>query len=202
MFKSSIYFLVLAANLIVVQVDWPIGIFATKPLLIPLLAWMLSGSSGKEMRWVGAALFFSWVGDMLLMLPVDLFVFGLGSFLIAHLFYIRYFFGIWNQEKYPLHAVTILMIIVYLVGLIWLLSPVLGPLKIPVILYGTIISLMLFVAIQTGIRSLQIGAALFVLSDSLLAINKFHTPFPSAGAAVMLTYGLAQFYLVRGTRKI
>jgi uncharacterized membrane protein YhhN len=46
-----------------------------------------------------------------------------------------------------------------------------------------------------------IGALLFVASDSILAINKFHTPFESATFFVMLTYGLAQLLLIVGIVK-
>ena len=42
------------------------------------------------------------------------------------------------------------------------------------------------------------GALLFVISDSLLAINKFYQPFSIADNLIMLTYGFAQFYIVTG----
>lgn len=202
MVKSSLYFLVLAVNIFSVQAGWTDAVYATKPLLIPLLGWMLIGNNWREVQWIAGALFFSWVGDILLMLPQDLFVYGLGSFLIAHLLYIRQFFGIWNKKKNPPQPLTSLMIALYLAGLIWILYPGLEPsLKFPVIFYGATISIMWLLAIQTGIRSIQIGALLFILSDSLLAINKFYTPLPAAGAWVMGTYGLAQYFIVRGTKK-
>jgi uncharacterized membrane protein YhhN len=43
-----------------------------------------------------------------------------------------------------------------------------------------------------------IGAVLFMVSDSVLAINKFHNAFSAAGALIMLTYCLAQFLIVEG----
>lgn len=42
------------------------------------------------------------------------------------------------------------------------------------------------------------GAALFVLSDSVLAINKFYQSFELAGLLIMLTYGAAQYFIVKG----
>jgi uncharacterized membrane protein YhhN len=45
------------------------------------------------------------------------------------------------------------------------------------------------------------GAGLFVLSDGLLAINKFNLQDPTMDIFVMLTYGLAQLYLVMGYYK-
>ena len=43
-----------------------------------------------------------------------------------------------------------------------------------------------------------LGAIAFVLSDSLLAVNKFYQPIPYAGVFIMLTYCAAQFLIVRG----
>jgi len=45
------------------------------------------------------------------------------------------------------------------------------------------------------------GAGLFVISDSVLAINKFYQPFEAAGILIMLTYGLAQFFIIKGAIK-
>ena len=42
------------------------------------------------------------------------------------------------------------------------------------------------------------GALLFVLSDSVLAINKFYQSFEAAGVVVMTTYGLAQLFITEG----
>jgi uncharacterized membrane protein YhhN len=61
---------------------------------------------------------------------------------------------------------------------------------------------MLLLALHThqlfGYRYFVIGALLFALSDSILAINKFHTSIHFAGVLIMLTYGLAQLFLVKG----
>jgi uncharacterized membrane protein YhhN len=51
-------------------------------------------------------------------------------------------------------------------------------------------------------NSLFSGALLFVMSDSLLAINKFVHPIPEAGFLIMSTYILAQYFIVQGSRKI
>ena len=40
------------------------------------------------------------------------------------------------------------------------------------------------------------GASYFVLSDSVLAINKFYTAIPMAGFIVMFTYALAQMFII------
>jgi uncharacterized membrane protein YhhN len=194
MLKSSLYFLVLSVNIIAVQTGWDIGVYATKPLLIPLLGWMLMDSDRQNARWVWLALFFSWVGDILLMLPQDLFLFGLVSFLIAHLFYIWHFWGEWDRKTKPIRPVYLVGTALFLIALLAILIPVLGDMRIPVIVYGIIISSMCLFALHTGSSGYAIGALLFVLSDSILALSKFHTSFLLAGSLIMLTYGLAQYY--------
>jgi uncharacterized membrane protein YhhN len=77
--------------------------------------------------------------------------------------------------------------------------------KIPVVVYGFVISLMLFFALhmlfiskRSAGRSMALGAILFVISDSLLAFNKFYQQFAYAGVLIILSYGLAQYYIVKG----
>jgi len=48
---------------------------------------------------------------------------------------------------------------------------------------------------------MMVGAILFVVSDSLLALNKFYVAINYAGIIVMLTYGLAQLFIVYGAAR-
>jgi len=99
-------------------------------------------------------------------------------------------------------------VVVYYAALINLLSPYLFDMKIPVLVYGVVISFMfmlamhmLFIKNKTAGQWMMAGALLFVMSDSILAINKFYQPFEAAGVLIMLTYGLAQFFIVQGAIK-
>jgi uncharacterized membrane protein YhhN len=90
-------------------------------------------------------------------------------------------------------------------GLVTILYPLLGALRIPVMIYALAITLMALTALfrygrtnSTSFLLIFIGAVLFMVSDSLLAINKFHHAFSAAGALVMLTYSVAQFLIVEG----
>ena len=80
----------------------------------------------------------------------------------------------------------------------------LGDMKIPVLIYGAVISIMLFIAMhfffikKPGSTLIVVGALLFITSDSLLAINKFYNSFTNAGMYIMLTYAFAQYYIVKG----
>ena len=123
--------------------------------------------------------------------------------------YIVYFLFFIDKKSSPFfikkQPVWIAVILSYGVGLVILLLPHLGELKIPVTLYATVISGMLLCSLHIYYKTLApaniyfiLGAILFVLSDSLLAINKFYQPFPMASVGIMLTYCLAQYFIIRG----
>jgi uncharacterized membrane protein YhhN len=151
-------------------------------------------------------LFFSWIGDMLLKMD-GRFVPGLLSFLIAHIFYIRFFATTSSTEKsfFKLRPVMLLGVMAYLIELMYLLWPFLGVMKIPVLLYGITISTMLSAALwqyqklenKTAVFFI-LGALFFVVSDSILAINKFRNAFENAGILIMTTYIVAQLFIVEG----
>ena len=93
----------------------------------------------------------------------------------------------------------------YYAMLITLLYPDLGDMRIPVLVYGIVISFMLLLALHMSYisnkiagRRIMTGAILFVISDSLLAVNRFSQAFSGAGIMIMLTYGLAQYFMVTG----
>jgi uncharacterized membrane protein YhhN len=81
----------------------------------------------------------------------------------------------------------------------------LGALKIPVIVYAVVLMVMVAAAIRrfhnTSNQSfvmVVVGAILFMVSDSLLAINKFLEPVSNASILIMLTYITAQLLIVEG----
>jgi len=93
-------------------------------------------------------------------------------------------------------------------GLVTVLFPHLGNLQIPVMVYALVITLMSLQALfRYGYTSkpsfilVFCGAISFMISDSLLAINKFMQPLPLSGLAIMLTYLLAQYLIVEGVLK-
>jgi len=207
--------LVLLIDLVAVYLnDEPLQ-FITKPLLMPLLAIYLllqtsSATSGLK-AWIFLALFFSWVGDMLLLFDErgpNFFLFGLSAFLVAQVFYIVFFHNIRMREYIRGNALLLLLVIVYYSILISVLSPYLGNMKLPVRIYGVVLSFMVMLALHTTLGKnkkaalwMTMGAILFVASDSTLAFNKFFSSFDYAGLIVMLTYGLAQLFITEGAVK-
>jgi uncharacterized membrane protein YhhN len=141
---------------------------------------------------------FSMAGDVFLMLPSDRFVAGLVAFLIAHLFYIAAFASeisalIW----WPLIPCVIYGIVIYII-----LVPALGRLKLPVLIYVVVILIMTWLAwerwsqtAQSGTLLAAVGAVLFVISDTILAINRFRGAFKLARALNLTTYFAAQWLI-------
>ena len=186
--------------------------FIAKPLLIPALLLLLvftkSATPGKNLLLAG--LFFSWMGDVFLLFENKnalFFIFGLASFLTTHIFYIIYFLRIKSAgpsllKKQP---VLIALVLGYGITLVWQLYPHLGDLKLPVIIYAMVICTMLLCSLHVFLKVNRksavyylAGASVFVISDSLLAINKFYQPFAFAGLLIMLTYCAAQYFIVCG----
>ncbi len=192
--------------------------FIAKPLLIPAL-WLLlfftkSTVPGKNLLLTG--LIFSWLGDVFLLFDYKhalFFIFGLACFLTTHIFYIIYFLRIRSENISLLkkHPAFIALVLAYGITLVWQLYPYLGDLKLPVMVYAAVICSMLLCSLHIFLKVNKKaaagyfwGAAAFVVSDSLLAINKFYAqhpadePFAYAGVFIMLTYCAAQFFIING----
>jgi len=186
--------------------------YFSKPLLMPLLIVCFIFNTNTVVsslkKWIVLALIFSWLGDVLLMFEARnniFFIFGLVAFLIAHIFYILFYENILKLENLKKNYWLFIPVLIYYVALIYLLSPHLGEMKLPVRVYGVVISYMLIQAFQVAriknraASAMMItGAILFIASDSILAMNKFYQPFELAGIAIMLTYGMAQFLITVG----
>lgn len=206
----GIYALVVMLELLFIYFDQAQLRWFTKPLLMPLLMigfYTVSAKrSGTVFCLILVALFLSWAGDVLLQMK-GMFIPGLLSFLLAHVFYIVYFIKTGKGKKGLLQLQPLLGIpvLVYILIFLWLLYPFLDALKIPVTVYGITIGTMLLMAINTK-RKLNndasalffIGALLFVISDSLLAVNLFAVNHLVLSLGVMLTYASAQFLIVKG----
>jgi uncharacterized membrane protein YhhN len=210
-----VFIFLLLANLTSVYINSDILRTISKPLLMPVLAmYFLTQTRGvitPLKPWIILALVFSWLGDILLMFEggnSTFFLLGLSAFFIAQVFYIVFFHNIRMREYIRGNALLLLLVIVYYFILISVISPRLGNLKLPVRIYGVVLSFMVMLAMHTMFsknktagRWMMIGAILFVASDSLLAFNKFYSPFDYAGVIIMLTYGVAQLFITGGAAK-
>ncbi|MBE0541467.1 MAG: lysoplasmalogenase [Verrucomicrobia bacterium] len=172
-------------------------------LLILLLAATAPQSSCPRYQWsVVAGLLFSLAGDVCLMLPKDLFLAGLLAFLVAHMCYLVAFtadcrfasrlvpFAVWG-------GIGLVVLVV-----LWARLP--AALRLPVVLYA---GALLAMAAQAASRAVElravpataaaIGAGLFVVSDTLLASNRFGGDLPASRLLVLGTYFTAQWLIAR-----
>ena len=174
-----------------------------------------TGAIGRFDALLLAALVFSLGGDVFLMLPGDqplwglpTFILGLGSFLVAHLFYIALFCQ--GQAWFPSKRALLLVLGVgaAMYAIVWGGLGNDTVLKIAVAAYVTVISLMTAQAIGRAVtlgdsasRWVAVGACVFMVSDSLIAINKFVTPVALSSLWILVTYYCAQMLIVHHSRK-
>lgn len=194
-------------------------ILISKPLLLSLLSiWYLLKKRPLSLpyqKWLLAGLIFSLGGDTLLMFVENgpknehFFLFGLGSFLLAQLCYTICFFSYAKARKgfIQQRIYWALPFLVYLIGLLYILWPDLEVVfKLPVTTYAVAIVGMAIAAFNLKsflspkvLFTLMLGVLLFVLSDSLIAVNKFKFSIPYARVWIMSTYILGQYLIVRAT---
>ena len=161
-------------------------------LFIPLLYGV--SINRKYYRRLVAALILCLVGDVLL-LNSEWFVFGLGAFFIAHIFYIFAFISYRGLFLKPLPLIILLVIGTSVYAMLF---DGLGELKIPVALYVVCLVVMCWQAIglydryqNRRFRFVMVGSFLFLISDAILALNKFKFPFDTAEIFVLVTYWMA-----------
>lgn len=162
-------------------------------------------------RLVFSGLIFSLFGDIFLLFAssdIRFFIYGLISFLLAHIFYSLAFLRDYKndpQQSKRYGHIMLFFMGVFSLGFYTFVREYLGEMRIPVMLYIFFISVM---AVLTGYRYLRVnlisfqfvimGAICFVISDSVLAYNKFVQPLPSAGIIIMAGYMAAQYLLTMG----
>lgn len=182
----------------------------TKPLLMIALGFYVHDNLPiKYALPLFFILFFAWLGDLFLMFSAPIFFpLGLGSFLVMQLLYIRHFVKNIRIERINWRADSwvAVLFLTYVFLFLKMLWPGVGQeLKIPVVLYGLALGSMAFFAFirksydqHTSYWMIFLGAIFFVLSDSLLAYNKFVSSFSENSFSVMGTYILAQLLLSVG----
>jgi uncharacterized membrane protein YhhN len=211
----ALFLLVSVGELTSQVVDLPWLHTLCKPALLPLLLvyYVVSAreAGGSMSMLVVAALVLSWLGDVLLMGEgQSFFIFGLVSFLLAHVTYILAYRQ--HQQADDSKALRGIQKIRYGfplvfagVGLVMILYPRLSDLRIPVMVYAGVITVMTLTGLfrfgrtnASSFAQVFAGAILFMMSDSLLAVNKFLEPLAYSGLWIMLTYLAAQWFIVRG----
>ncbi|WP_316811866.1 lysoplasmalogenase [Pedobacter heparinus] len=186
----------------------------TKPLIVISLLVMLAVSTrlkGRFHKRIFTALMFALAGDLLLMyagLDETYFIWGLAAFLCCHLCYTRAFYLDFKSApeldkkgaRIAIACCAVLAIFFY-----FFLRPHLGIMKLPVMIYILVISMMMMMASfrnqrvnTSSFKLILFGALFFLLSDGILAYNKFVNPIPYPGTWIMATYMIAQYLITMG----
>lgn len=188
--------------------------YFTKPLIILSLLVCFLKQSQRLNTYIKTltilALVFSVFGDTALLfedIHPTYFIIGLGSFLLAHIMYVLVFLKQRDKNKKPL--LFIVLMLLYAAFLFYMLKDGLGNLLIPVVIYMIVILSMSTAAYlrkkDDNLKSYNwvfIGAVLFMVSDSVLAIDKFYQSFVLSSIAIMITYALAQYCIIIGILKL
>ncbi len=206
-----LFFVVSVAQLLGISLGWTEVAIVSKTLIMLSLIGYYLGAVKKRNGHFLRALFFCWAGDVLLLKQADaeiFFMLGLAAFLIGHLLYILAYRELrWKEGGMQRAQKLRVSFPVALVGtsLILVLVPYLGSLMIPVIGYALVLMGMVMASFFRYDRTspdsfwlVATGAIFFMISDSVLAVNKFYTAFAFAGPLIMLSYISGQYLIVEG----
>jgi uncharacterized membrane protein YhhN len=186
-----------------------------KPLttvLILGMAWRAAPAiTLRYQRWIAIGMLFSLAGDIFLMLPTDAFVPGLVAFLLGHACFIR---ALLDDTRFAARPLALLACLAYGGLNLWALWPSLpGALHVPVVVYVAVLSTM---GGQAAARAwwhahddlagpaqwAAAGALLFMLSDTLLAWNRFRLAIPLSALWILATYYAALWCLARSVQQM
>ena len=142
---------------------------------------------------------FSLIGDIFLIFDKKLFLPGLVVFLLAHFCYVGAFYQLPVMPNAVYSAVPFVLFFAIFMRILWYN---LGTMKIPVIIYALTICMMgrfamnRFLNLETTDAALAFaGALVFILSDSLLAYDRFKKPIPHKDMYILSTYFFAQWLI-------
>jgi uncharacterized membrane protein YhhN len=198
---------------IAVEKKWIVVEYIAKPAtMLALLGWIWLGVGfGRGIMWFTLGAIFCLAGDVFLMLPRDRFIFGLLAFLIGQVCYV---IGFNDQPPFiNLWGGVVIVILAIYIGWLYpkLLTGIIAigktGLKIPVLVYSLVISLMVYSALMTFTRigwhkpaviSVSLGAILFYFSDSILAWDRFVKPTQRGRLMNMISYHLGQIGIILG----
>lgn len=180
---------------------------ALKGMIIPILIFYYIFSVRRNFDIpVLAALFLSWAGDV----AIDFsFIPGLAFFLLSQIMYITAFTRIPGKSVVLFNKLYLFIpLVLFGFVLVAVQYKNLNEMRVPVIIYALVILTMVAAAINRMDRVNRLsyiavlsGAILFVISDSLISINKFYAPFRYSGIAIMSTYIIAQYLIIYGIVK-
>jgi uncharacterized membrane protein YhhN len=186
------------------------GLWVFKPLatlcIIAIAVIALPGEPALYGTLVVAGLACSLAGDVAIEVEGERwFLAGLVSFLVAHLCYIAAFLARSHAagvDEWTLPAVAGALVGLYAAAAYAAIRPGLGPMRVPAFVYMLALAAMAWTAAlawsadpSPATRNALAGAALFLVSDTLLAVDRFRRPLPAAQLLILATYYAAQWLI-------
>jgi uncharacterized membrane protein YhhN len=203
--KIALFVFVLASILDIVGIifEMQILVYIFKPLIIFSLLFLYVFSLPKRIKWYVMALELSFFGDVLLLFSGELFFMGgLVSFLMAHFLFIKIVISRIKEVNFLKALFSAIPFLAVFGLLIFTLKDSLHEMLAPVVIYGLTIATFGAVSFLDFLNTkskksllMLFGAVVFMISDSLLAINKFYNPAHILEVFVMVTYVLAQYLI-------
>jgi uncharacterized membrane protein YhhN len=203
--KIALFVFVLASILDIVGIifEMQILVYIFKPLIIFSLLFLYVFSLPKRIKWYVMALELSFFGDVLLLFSGELFFMGgLVSFLMAHFLFIKIVISRIKEVNFLKALFSAIPFLAVFGLLIFTLKDSLHEMLASVVIYGLTIAtfgaVSFFDFLNTKSKKsllMLFGAVVFMISDSLLAINKFYNPAHILEVFVMVTYVLAQYLI-------
>lgn len=172
----------------------------TKLILMPsLILYLLISKTENYLLYI--ALGFSFLGDLFLILKMKHhFIYGAGSFFIAHIIYIIAIvsMGIGTLKIFDYLSISILLIIYLAFVYIIISKKTFKNYTLPVSLYILTLLIALILSFLTNNILTSIGYLVFITSDSILIINKFILQIKKRHLYIMFSYILAQVFIILG----
>lgn len=173
-----------------------------KPMIMLSLIALYYFSIEKVNKWYSIALLFSFFGDVLLLDKNNMFLYGIAAFLITQLLYIKIINSQLQKSDFKQKSKAFVPFILFFILLLIVVKENLGSFLVPVVVYGIAISFFGAMALLNYLirktkrtQWLLFGAILFISSDSMIALHKFHEPKSFYPTAIMVTYILAQYLI-------
>jgi len=200
----TVFLIVSILDIIAVAMEYPVMQAVFKPMIMLSLMAAYYFFVTKINPWYLLAMAFSFLGDVLLMDKNNLFLAGIVAFLGTQLIYIFIIKMRLKKSRAGDLLISIVPFLIFYSLLISVLQKNLGTFTVPVMVYGMAISIFGMAALllyrqnkDSITRMLLMGAILFIISDSMIALQKFHIPQSWFPVVIMVTYVMAQFLIFR-----
>lgn len=185
-----------------ILLGWNIRVISKPLIMLSLIGYYILHPNARQVIFL-VALIFALLGDIFLLNNTEnAFIFGLLSFLIMQICYAIVFYkqtSLWLKKD----SLFALAMLAYITTILYFLWPHTAEFRVPIIVYSLafgVVAMMAFWRHKSfkGWKMVLFGVLLFVLSDTIIAMNKFLAPISKADFWIMLTYGLGQFLIVEG----